>query len=131
MVEIIKEYPPNWDQIVAAFNPGPNILVAYGGKIFNPAGNDIPPELLAHEKMHIWQQSTTTAVIWWEKYISDKIFRLSQELQAHRAEYNYLIENGNRNDRRKAMKTISNRLAGPLYNYMIKPAEAKKLILHP
>lgn len=52
-MRIVKAYPPLIDEIDAAFKVrGRSILFAWGDIIFNPAGAAVPPELVAHERVH-------------------------------------------------------------------------------
>ncbi|MES2224149.1 MAG: hypothetical protein V4469_04430 [Patescibacteria group bacterium] len=86
VMEIVKEYPPNYEKIKEVLNPPPNAIFAYGEKIYNPSDATIGPDLQAHEQMHSLQMGTDP-VAWWEKYLSDKVFRQAQEVEAYAIQY--------------------------------------------
>lgn len=131
---IIVARPPNFGEIAAAFPMAYNhgVIFAFHDAIYNPYNKAIPPELLAHEAVHLARQGGTVegALAWWNKYINDPLFRYREELLAHRAEYQHLMDNApSRQVRRAALKTTSRRLASPLYGRMITVAKAQKDIL--
>lgn len=129
---IVKDYPPLFDEIDAVFRVrGKDVFYAWGDRIFNPNGLIIPPELLAHEAIHGQRQGTNEQSIidWWKRYIHEPSFRLAEEIPAHQAEYQYLMEHGNNRARRAALKETASRLASPLYGRMITPKRAKKLLV--
>lgn len=129
---VVHDRPPLWDEIVAAFpqarNPG--VIFSWGDRIFDPSGDHLPPDLLAHEAVHGERQGTNEQKIrdWWQRYIEDPSFRLAEEIPAHQAEFRWLIEHGNRSQRRKALRHVTERLAAPLYRYGITPAKARELL---
>lgn len=125
--QIVNDYPPLYDEIKAAFDLYPDdfILFSWGTRIYNPTDTDIPTELVAHEAVHGERQGSGQQIIdWWKHYIEDRGFRLSEEIPAHRAEYQHILKHGNRRERRKALKVTSDRLADPLYGRLITPADA-------
>ena len=134
LMKTSRDYPPNFDAIEAVFHAGTKAIYCYGDTVFIPGGGDLPPWLDQHEYTHYQQQGGVNATTldiegWWVEYMEDPKFRLAVEAQAHRAEYNWFIEHGNRQQRRKALAGIAKRLSGPLYNKMVSQAMAKKLIL--
>ena len=129
-MEIVVDYPPNFDQINKTFGSLKYraILYAYGDTIYNPMDGVIPPELIAHEEVHGARQDDPDH--WWDCYLTQPHFRLAEELAAHRAEYQYLMEHAaNRNLRRRALKYVAQRLAAPLYGKIITAANAKKELI--
>lgn len=129
MTRIVFDYPPMIDEIDAAFNVrGKPVIYAWGQTVYNPMKIEIAPQLAAHEGAHCHQQGDDIEG-WWRNYIDDPEFRLRQEVQAHQVEYRYLIQNGNRNDRRRAKKHVAQRLASPLYGRLITPKEAERIIV--
>lgn len=134
MQRVIVARPPLFERIAAAFPHAltqRGVLYSWGGLIFNPDGVDIHPALLAHEAVHGRRQggSDTTVRAWWERYIAEPAFRLSEEAPAHTAEYAWFVSHGApRNDRRVHLRKIAERLSGPLYGGLIKPDAARYLI---
>jgi hypothetical protein len=130
--EIVTDYPPIYDEIASRFDlhPSDSIIFSWGDRIYNPMNVTIGPELIAHEAVHGDRQSNDPGRIkaWWTAYLLDTPFRLSEEMYAHRAEYQWLVNNGNRKQRRSALKHTSNRLAAPLYGSMITPSAAKDIL---
>ena len=121
--EICIDYPPLYDEIAVAFNLHPNdgVIFSWGERIYNPGGSVIPPQLIAHEVVHGQRQlkGTNTHEMnvwdWWRRYMASWEFRLAEEIPAHRAEYQHVMANGNRQERRSALKVTAERLAAPLY----------------
>lgn len=117
-----------FDEISEAFNMcGKDVIFAWGGVIYNPSGLAIPPELIEHERVHCHRQGKDVEG-WWRRYIDDPAFRLAEEIPAHHAEYMHLIQSGNRNQRRRALKTVAGRLASPLYGRMISAEASKRVV---
>ena len=117
--EIIKhQYPPNikeiWCLLPASRRNG--VIFAYGDKIFVPSGAELSHALKVHEAVHCIRQKELGVEFWWDRYLTDAVFRYHEELMAHRAEYLAMIKgNPNRNLRRMSLKLVSQRLASPLY----------------
>lgn len=132
-MEILNQNPPNISELKSIFDiDETNTVYTYGANLFNPAGIQIPTDLLVHESVHAKQQeyNDTVAKMWWRKYIEDPEFRLEQEVEAYRAQYHYLkqvIKDRNRLD--KHLRFICSVLSGPLYGNIIKPSEARERII--
>jgi hypothetical protein len=137
---IIAERPPNFDQILAAFPDAgkPGVIFAYGEHIYNPTGNPIPPALLAHEAVHCLRQRAMKCAAplaaeqdgvgrWWEMYIADPMFRYTEELFAHVAEFKAQANGIDRNYRAKLLMSTAARLVAPLYNY-VPPRSLKQAV---
>lgn len=118
MPKIIQEKPPNFSAIKKVFPlaTGYGVIFAYAPDIYAPYLDTIPPELIAHETVHIERQLVVGVENWWAQYLSSSTFRYEEELLAHRAEYQYLA-GLSRQLRRSALKTIAKKLAAPLYRY--------------
>lgn len=130
---VVGQYPPMIEQIDAAFSVrGKEIIFAWDGIIFNPAGIHVTPMLIEHERVHSFRQRRDPEG-WWTKYITDQAFRLQEEVYAHGCEYKYRIEHEGRspNGRRVALLQTAMRLASPIYKYEppLKIVRAKALIL--
>jgi len=120
--------PPNYDAILRTFPVlGKSVLFAYGDTVFNPAGVDIPPELMVHEEVHSKQQADNPET-WWTLYLADPEFRLDEEVEAHVAELNHINKIYNRHQRRKALTVLAERLASPLYGSLITTKKAKAIL---
>lgn len=131
-IPIIHENPPLIDEIDRVFHVrGKPVIFSWGNRIYLPMGGEVPAELMAHELVHCDRQGATEQQItdWWERYLIDPQFRLDEEVPAHWAEYQCLIEGGSRQIRRAALKQTAKRLAAPLYGRIVTPAKAKELIL--
>ena len=128
-IKIVKEQPPFLLQIVAAgMTPEPTTIYPYGSIIYNPSGLAIPPDILVHELKHIAQQGENPKD-WWQRYLRDKDFRLSQELEANREQYKFICKIfKDRNARARALLKIANNLSGAVYGNLISSREAMELI---
>ena len=134
-MDILKEPPPNYDEVVKTFDlKGYKPIFAWGNRIYNPWAVDLSetPQLIAHEMMHGFRQlgrtpdamemtpaDITKINLWWRDYIDSKGFRLEEEIPAHRAEYRELLRmHGNtRKNRRRFLRETAARLRSPLYGY--------------
>lgn len=131
MLEIKHERPPNFDAVAAVFPMArmDGVIFAYAPCIYVPSGRGLPPDLLAHETVHVERQMVQGVVEWWEQYLRDVKFRLEEELLAHRAEYLYLKENSpSRPVRRRALRFVAEKLASGLYGRMVTVTQAMQLI---
>ena len=72
--ELFRKFPSLRDNKRLIITYYPNVYV-YGGIL--------PPQLKAHELIHIEQQSVLTPERWWYQYLNDSEFRLSQEIEAY------------------------------------------------
>lgn len=78
--------------------------------VFTVAGNiysthPIDPWTFQHESTHILQQDKVGWQEWWNQYFLDPVFRLEQELEAHRTEYkSYCVHNLDRNARNEYLQ---------------------------
>src|SRR5581483_9466496 len=119
---VVNAEPPRIDEIDAAFKVrGKPVLFAFGEMIYNPAGVEVPPELLAHEEVHGERQRALGSVdVWWDRYLADPAFRLAEELPAHVAEFEKLCSlyryrwQSARAMRRTFAAHVARKLAAPL-----------------
>lgn len=66
---------------------------------------------------------------WWKRYLDDSQFRLGQEVEAYRRQYQFLCsQNRNRNFRFSVLLAMSLHLAGPMYGYLTTHENALELI---
>lgn len=105
-------------------------VFTYGNKIhiFNKQhiAEDIP--LFHHESVHCRQQIKMGAEEWWEKYFTDKEFRLSQELEAYTRQVRSIKKNvKDRNKRAMYINAIAKDLSGAMYGNIISLEEVRKI----
>lgn len=90
-MEVIYDKPPIYDKVAAAFNikDDSTVIFTYGNKLFVPGGRRLVLDkpLMRHEETHARQQKITGIEEWWERFLVDPAFRLSQELEAYREQY--------------------------------------------
>jgi hypothetical protein len=126
---IIQSWPPNIDQIRAVLPVSEKNIFAYGGTIYSPGSATLPAWLVAHESVHFEQQGRFPAR-WWKKFLKDEVFRLDQELEAHRVEWAaFRVLNRDRNTQAIYLSRMARRLSAPMYGGIITAAEARKEIL--
>lgn len=126
---VVFERPPIFNEARALFGQRvERAIFSWGDVIYNPARVAIPPYLLVHEAVHSQRQQSCDIHEWWHKYLHDAQFRLAEEIPAHREEYRWLMNSGNRADRRMGAKSVAARLSGSLYGRMISTAHAKVLL---
>lgn len=132
-MSVVVAKPPLFDKINAKFNvDGKPVFFTFGDKIYNPMGANIPPAIMAHEKIHMLRQGVTIES-WWERYIDDDKFRLEEELPAHAAEYRWWLEAPEGKQALKGFRSladyhlihIAKRLSSPLYGNLISFNDAK------
>ena len=127
-MEIIIDRPPIYDEAAKIFPLEGREIFAYGNKIYNPGGFDIPGWLVAHEMVHEEQQDGDPEG-WWDHYLAEPEFRLDQELAAHIAEYqSYCKHNRDRNKQVHYRMVVARKLAAPLYGGLITKGEALRLL---
>ena len=83
---------------------------------------------MVHEETHERQQALMGVVAWWDRYLIDDEFRLSQEVEAYRNQYAFIRENLNRTERRRLLAFIVKDLCGPIYGNLVSKQEAENLI---
>lgn len=120
----IRAYPPNWTRIAAVFpvKGKQGIIYAYGDRLYNPSGVALTPWIIAHELVHGTRQGKDAAV-WWDRYLTDKDFRLEEELLAHIAEYKEYLKHHD-DAKYNYLDTIARRLSSPLYGSMLTLGQA-------
>lgn len=129
-MQILNQFPPNIEAIRKRFELDgfPTAVFTYGDKLYNPVGLDIPPDLMAHEEVHEKQQAILGVQQWWDLYLTDDTFRLSQEVEAYKEQYQHAKENYNRDLRRQVLSHIVHNLSSKLYGKIINKKLAKELI---
>lgn len=127
---IYNEFPPNIDQIKAVFPLAcESTVFAYGDKIYVPSGVEIPPEILAHERIHCERQLAIGLDQWWDQYFFDKQFRLVEEVIAHQVEYQFLRGLYPGAHRKHAiLEHVAKKLSHEIYGNLCSLKRAKELV---
>jgi hypothetical protein len=124
-----REKPPVYQACVDKFGVNWNrgIIFTYGDTIH--CKYKVPEQKIAHELIHVVQQTRFGAVAWWEKYLEDVGFRLSQEIEAYSAEIIWINDNiRDLNIKRERFDKIVADLSGYIYGHMVSPEKAKQLL---
>ncbi len=133
---ILNRRPPNYDALVAHFPAISSMkpIFCYGDTIFNPFDRTITDDLIVHETIHSYQQASPALLgpdNWYQRYFSDPAFRLEQEVEAYRAQYDFLRSIvKDRNTLARDLYALAASLASPLYGNLVTPSEARELIAH-
>jgi hypothetical protein len=138
-VNVIAGLPPMIDEIDAAFHcRDQDVFYSWGDRIFSSHGQVVHPALQAHEQVHCERQLVHPGGVvgWWRVYIANPVFRLREEVLAHRAEYLWWADRpgadrpvtGFRSARLYHLTHVAKRLASPLYGNLITLSAAKQAI---
>jgi hypothetical protein len=127
-VQVQTGFPPNITEILKRFKVTDHTVYAYGDILYNPTGLEIPQDLMVHEEVHQKQQNILGVEQWWAMYLENKQFRLNQEVEAYRAQYEFLKTVFNRHSLRGALQQLAQNLSSPLYGSIITKKEAQNLI---
>lgn len=126
-MKIIYDFPPNYDEVANTFPVRSDTVFTYGDTLYSPRKQILPLDLIIHEEVHVRQQ--TDPVVWWRKYIDDREFRLSQEIEAYRSQYRFYCKNVlDRNKRAVFLHRIASDLSSSMYGRIISYADASKQI---
>lgn len=130
-MKISNEKPPIYDRLVEAFGIDWNdgIVITYGDTLHTREGNNIPQDLVIHEKTHTRQQEKLGLDGWWEWYICYPKFRMEQEAEAYRNQWQFIKHNvKNREEAfRKKMRIVRD-FSSPIYGNIVTHSEALKII---
>lgn len=121
-VTVIQDRPPNFEAIRAVFPlaESEGVVFAYGDRIYNPGGDEIPPALMAHELAHCERQREIGVEAWWDRYLTDKQFLYDEELIAHKAEYHALKKQyAGQGHNKKILEFVADKLIAPLYGFTV------------
>ena len=130
-MKIINEFPPNFEDIARKFDfKDLKPVFTYGDKIYNPSAGHISEDLLKHEEVHERQQGNYGSVQdWWLRYLNDDIFRMSQELEAYRTQYKFVVDKGTTRDiRRQFLQDLAKNFSSKLYGNIINKNQALEFI---
>lgn len=131
--KIVDGYPPNFEKIKRAFPMAIRlgIVFAYHDAMYAPGIKEIPYPIKCHENIHLLRQGTTieSAEAWWDEYINDPVFRLEEEILAHKAEYKALTElYPSKQQKMMCLREVAEKLAAPLYGRIINVKSAQLLL---
>lgn len=124
-----KQKPPIYDRLVEKFgiNWSTGIIITYGDTVH--CRYKISNAKVAHEKTHIKQQAAYGVEAWWDRYIEDPAFRLSQEIEAYRNELNWIASHiHDLRLKRTLTDDILRDLSGYIYGNLVTVDQARKLL---
>lgn len=127
---IKKEFPPNYRDILDTFGDTlSEAIFCYGEHIYNPHGRNVTPDLEAHEEAHMKQQGDNPK-LWWDRYLTDKDFRLKQEIEAYGTQYAFVKNKGKMPNRLLSwgLDNMAVSLASETYGNIINFQEARSKI---
>jgi hypothetical protein len=104
------------------------VVFTYGDTVYNPSGETMQDHLEFHESIHIKQQAETGRDEWWDRYLADEEFRLEQELQAYRKQYQYVLRMYGRQAAAHLLGEIAGDLSSSMYGNILTFNQAKKEI---
>lgn len=126
---VVFGHPPNYEKIKKRFPLFEGVVFTYGNVIYNPNRIQIDSALLKHEEVHSRQQEEIGIESWWNRYIESPDFRLSQEVEAHQAEYKeYKKRIKDKNQSFRTLRALALRLSDSLYGDIISYEKAKEAI---
>lgn len=133
-MKIIVAYPPMFEEIAAVFPQArkPGVVFSWGDWLYNPTGDELLPQIKAHESVHGQRQGETDDGIreWWKEYLYDPAFRLEEELLAHRAELRAVKSwEKDRNDVARALDAIARRMSSSLYGNLLTYQQARRFLV--
>lgn len=128
-MKIIKDYPPNIKRIKEVFNlDGYSPIFAYGDVIYSPKSTQLREDLIVHESVHQRQQGNDVEG-WWNKYLIDASFRLSQEIEAYSTQYKFYCKlHKDRNTQNRFLVQIAMDLSSAMYGNIITVEDAYRQI---
>lgn len=127
-MRIVKDYPPNYNEIQSALNPDNTMIFCFGDTVYNPTGKEIPEDILFHESIHVRQQSQFAyPELWWNKYLHSKSFRISQEVEAYYEQWQWVRKHYPLKASEECLTELASNLA-KLYNVGISPSQAQTII---
>lgn len=130
-MKISKEIPPIYqtlhDQFGVEWEKG--LVITWGDTIHTKLGK-LPPDLIAHESTHVYQQTNFEGGpdAWWKKYLADPSFRLREETAAYMIQVDFIKKNMvGRNARRQQFKHIVDSMVR-MYGNMVTKEQAKEIL---
>ena len=129
-MKIIIDYPPNFKAIEKKFGPlSESVIFTYGDTIYSPQQGSLSDHLIVHEEVHSKQQGNDPKG-WWKRYLKDDNFRLEQEVEAYKAQYqSFKRAHGDKNLHIRFLHKIAADLSGKMYGSLVTHREAMNLIM--
>ncbi len=124
-MKIKPGFPPNIDEIRAVFPISKHTCFTYGQDLYvqDNEGSDL---LLAHEEVHARQQKNPPE--WWRQYLQDPQFRLSQEIEAYGAQYQWATQHYGKRICKDILFDLACDLSSELYGRLLTYGEAESKI---
>lgn len=120
---------PLLEKVMKHFNLKPtdkdSLAFTYGDTIF--CNNQLSYHLIAHEITHVFQQLKENKDIWWSKYLKKAKFRLAQESEAYKKQYD-ILKGRDPIAAEFALTHLVEDLSGRIYGNIITPDEAYAII---
>jgi len=119
---------PNLKELIDKFGVNEDeLIVAYGNVIYSPP-KGMSKDLLVHEMVHCERQgfANDSAKRWWELYMSDKKFRLAEEVIAYQKQFQFCCDVWkDRNKRTKILFAMAKELSSEMYGNLCSQLEAR------
>lgn len=132
---LAREVPPNHEKICAAFagvRDHKGAIFTYGDKIYAPnlaEESSLAAHHIVHESVHQRQQAAIGGPeVWWDNFIADPNFRAQQELEAYRAQYNFVKNIHGGRVLEDFLFQLSCDLSGPMYGNLMSYGRAESNI---
>lgn len=128
-IKLSKEIPEIYKELNEKFGVKweDGIIICYGNTIH--CNVDISADKIVHETVHVKQQEKIGKDEWWRMYLDIPSFRLEQEVEAYRAEYQFIKRNiKNREAVFHFLARMAKHLSSENYGGIITTDEAIKLI---
>lgn len=127
-MNIKHEFPPNIKDIEKVLKPSDTALFCYGDTIYSPHLKSFDSSYFMHEAAHSHQQGDKPKE-WWDKYLAEPSFRLSQELAAYQVQHKFNTQTlKDRNQIALRLMHMAQALSSEMYGGIISYAEAAKQI---
>lgn len=101
-------------------------IFVFGENIYT--NNELPYDVVYHELKHIEQQSRIGAKNWIDLYLTDRNFRLEQELEAYKYQLDKVKEINDDNEYFNILTECARNISSELYGNIIKYQRAIKIL---
>lgn len=128
-VKVLHDKPTIYDELHRRFGVewDDKVIITFYPYVYCKV--NLTPEKIIHESVHLKQQALIGVDIWWKNFLLDPVFRLQEELAAHRAEAQFIIKYiKNKNDQFQYLHRIAMNLSSSMYGKLITYQKALKLI---
>jgi hypothetical protein len=128
-MKISTEKPPIYDKLAAKFpiDWDNGVIITYGDTVYCKSGT-LSPDLEVHEAVHIEQQKNVGPDEWVDQFLNDRNFRMKQEVEAYRAQSEFIFKNIQNVYRRIELLDHLRRSLVKYYDLGITYQEASKLL---